>query len=172
MRNGEYENAKRYALELAEIFWPGPLLSGASGSRHPGPGGGEPGHSAHSRGDGAAHGLHQRRPLSLQGGRPNQDVLMCVQMGKTVDDPNRMKFETEEFYLKSEEEMASLFPDFPSAFPRSGASSPPIPSVPARPRILFPRQCPQASGHRCWRGCSRRLFDQVPRRPSLYSIRA
>ncbi len=39
-----------------------------------------------------------------------QDVLMCVQMGKTVDDPNRMKFETEEFYLKSEEELAALFP--------------------------------------------------------------
>ena len=30
-----------------------------------------------------------------------QDVLLCVQTGKTVDDPNRMKFQTEEFYLKS-----------------------------------------------------------------------
>ena len=39
-----------------------------------------------------------------------QDVLMCIQMGKTVDDPNRMKFETEEFYLKSEEELLALFP--------------------------------------------------------------
>ena len=27
-----------------------------------------------------------------------QDVLMCVQMGKTVDDPNRLKFETDEFF--------------------------------------------------------------------------
>ncbi len=34
-----------------------------------------------------------------------QDVLMCVQMGKTFDDPNRMKFSTEEFYLKTREEM-------------------------------------------------------------------
>ena len=39
-----------------------------------------------------------------------QDVLLCVQTGKTIDDPDRMKFETEEFYLKSEEEMRALFP--------------------------------------------------------------
>lgn len=39
-----------------------------------------------------------------------QDILMCIQMGKTVDDPGRMKFETQEFYVKSEEEMVALFP--------------------------------------------------------------
>jgi len=44
-----------------------------------------------------------------------QDVLMCVQTGKTLDEPNRMRFETEEFYLKSEEEMRALFPDLPEA---------------------------------------------------------
>lgn len=44
-----------------------------------------------------------------------QDILMCVQMGKTVDDPSRMKFETDEFYLKSEAEMLSLFPQYPEA---------------------------------------------------------
>ena len=45
-----------------------------------------------------------------------QDVLMCVQMGKTVDDPNRMKFATDEFYLKSEEELRQLFPQQAEAF--------------------------------------------------------
>jgi len=40
-----------------------------------------------------------------------QDVLMCIQMGKTVDDTNRMKFESRELYLKSEQEMRALFPD-------------------------------------------------------------
>jgi DNA polymerase-3 subunit alpha len=40
---------------------------------------------------------------------PYQDVLMCIQMEKTVDDPDRMRFETDEFYLKSPEEMAELF---------------------------------------------------------------
>ena len=44
-----------------------------------------------------------------------QDVLMCIQTGKTVDEPNRMRFETEEFYLKSEEQMRALFPDHPEA---------------------------------------------------------
>lgn len=44
-----------------------------------------------------------------------QDVLMCIQTGKTVDDIDRMRFETEEFYLKSEEEMAALFPKHPEA---------------------------------------------------------
>lgn len=41
----------------------------------------------------------------------NQDVLMCVQTGKNVSDPDRLKFEGEEFYLKSEAEMAALFPE-------------------------------------------------------------
>jgi len=43
------------------------------------------------------------------------DILLCIQMSKTVDDPSRMKFFGEEFYLKSREEMVSLFPDHPEA---------------------------------------------------------
>lgn len=38
------------------------------------------------------------------------DVLLCIQMGKTLNDPSRMKFGSEEFYLKSREEMEELFP--------------------------------------------------------------
>ena len=45
-----------------------------------------------------------------------QDVLLCIQTGKTVDDENRMKFQTEEFYLKSEEELRQLFPGCDEAF--------------------------------------------------------
>ena len=44
-----------------------------------------------------------------------QDVLLCIQTGKTVDDANRMKFQTEEFYLKSEAEMLELFPNLQEA---------------------------------------------------------
>jgi DNA polymerase-3 subunit alpha len=44
-----------------------------------------------------------------------QDVLMCIQTGKTLDEENRMKFESSEFYLKSPEEMASLFSYIPEA---------------------------------------------------------
>ncbi len=45
-----------------------------------------------------------------------QDVLLCVQTGKTVDDPNRMKFQTDEFYLKGEDELRELFPGCDEAF--------------------------------------------------------
>ena len=44
-----------------------------------------------------------------------QDVLMCVQMGKTVDDPDRLKLPGDEFYLRTGDEMAELFPDHPEA---------------------------------------------------------
>ena len=39
----------------------------------------------------------------------SQDILMCVNMRKTYDDPDRMKFDTEEFYFKTYEEMQKLF---------------------------------------------------------------
>jgi DNA polymerase-3 subunit alpha len=39
-----------------------------------------------------------------------QDTLLCIQTQVTVDTPDRLKFETDEFYIKSEEEMAALFP--------------------------------------------------------------
>ena len=44
-----------------------------------------------------------------------QDVLMCVQMQKTINDTARLKFETNEFYLKTEDEMRALFPEYPEA---------------------------------------------------------
>ncbi len=44
-----------------------------------------------------------------------QDVLLCIQTQKTVDDADRMRFETNEFYIKSEEEMRSLFPNYAEA---------------------------------------------------------
>ncbi|MGI5977150.1 MAG: DNA polymerase III subunit alpha [Candidatus Limivicinus sp.] len=40
-----------------------------------------------------------------------QDVLLCIQTGRTIDEPNRMRFETQEFYLKTEEEMRALYPE-------------------------------------------------------------
>ncbi len=43
------------------------------------------------------------------------DVLLCIQTGKTVDDQARMKFPSDEFYLKSPAEMAELFAAYPEA---------------------------------------------------------
>ena len=44
-----------------------------------------------------------------------QDILLCIQTKKTLDDPKRLKFETNEFYFKSGDEMAMLFPNLPKA---------------------------------------------------------
>ncbi len=44
-----------------------------------------------------------------------QDVLMCIQTKRTLDDPSRMKMQTQEFYMKSGDEMAALFPNLPEA---------------------------------------------------------
>ncbi|MCD7743070.1 MAG: PHP domain-containing protein, partial [Oscillospiraceae bacterium] len=44
-----------------------------------------------------------------------QDVLLCIQTGKTLDEPNRMRFAGTEYYLKSEAEMRALFPEHPEA---------------------------------------------------------
>src|SRR5918995_804177 len=43
------------------------------------------------------------------------DVLLCIGTGKFYNDPRRMKFSGEEFYVKTVEEMARIFPDHPEA---------------------------------------------------------
>ena len=45
-----------------------------------------------------------------------QDVLLCIQTGKTVDDTNRMRFPSDDFFLKSEDELRPLFPGCEEAF--------------------------------------------------------
>ena len=113
---GDYEAAKARALELDELFGRGSFYlelqdHGIPQERQ------------------AAQGLiriHQETGIPLAATNDAhylrkedariQDVLMCIQMGKTVDDPDRMKFESQELYLKSEEEMRALFPDWPEAF--------------------------------------------------------
>ena len=112
----DYEAAKAYALKLSGIFGPGNFYLELQD-----------------------HGIPEQRPvnqgimrLARETGLPlvvtndahylrredaaMQDVLLCIQTGKTVDDPNRMKFQTEEFYLKSEEELRTLFPGCEEAF--------------------------------------------------------
>ncbi|MBE6985405.1 MAG: DNA polymerase III subunit alpha [Ruminococcaceae bacterium] len=115
LRMNDYEGAKKHALEMAEIFGQGNYFLELQD-----------------------HGIVEQADvnreilrLSKETGLPvvatndahyikredsaTQDVLMCVQMGKTIDDVNRMRFETQEFYIKSEEEMRELFPNLPEA---------------------------------------------------------
>ena len=44
-----------------------------------------------------------------------QEALLCVQSGKTLADPNRFKFDAQDFYLKSPREMRELWREFPEA---------------------------------------------------------
>ena len=48
-----------------------------------------------------------------------QEVLMCIQTGKTLDDENRMRMETDQLYVKSEDEMLALFPGHADAVQRA-----------------------------------------------------
>ena len=115
LRRGDFEGAKAHALEMRELF-------------------GEDGYylelqDHHLAADPQVIAgllrLHEETGIPLvatndahyltRDDAEMQDVLMCIQTGKTVDDPNRMRFETQEFYLKSEEEMAALFPQCPEA---------------------------------------------------------
>ena len=115
LRFGDYEGAKAHALEMAEIF----------GKDH---------YYLELQDHGIPEQAEVNREilkLARETGLPlvatndahyitredsaMQDVLMCIQMGKTVEDPNRMRFETQEFYLKSEDEMKFLFPNLPEA---------------------------------------------------------
>jgi len=43
------------------------------------------------------------------------DIVLCVQTLAKVEDPDRMRFQTEEFYIKSEDEMRKIFKEFPEA---------------------------------------------------------
>lgn len=111
INNGDYEAAKAKALELNEVFGDGNFYLEIQNHGLP-------------EEEKASAGLIR---ISEETGIPlvltndahyvdkeeayYQDVLMCIQMGKTVDDTARMRFETQELYLKSESEMRSLFPD-------------------------------------------------------------
>lgn len=115
LRNGEYENAKAYALELAEIFGPDRFYLELQdhGIRE---------QTTVNRGILRIHqetGLpmvctndaHYLRKEDAQA----HDVLLCIQTGKTIDDENRMRYEPQNFYLRREEEMAELFSGYEGA---------------------------------------------------------
>ena len=43
------------------------------------------------------------------------EVLLCIQTGKTLNDTDRMRFSSDEFYFKSPDEMEALFAEYPDA---------------------------------------------------------
>ena len=112
----QYDTAKEYALKMADIFGPGNFYLELQDHGIPEQRSVNQGLLRMARETGLplvvsndAHYLRKEEAVT-------QDVLLCVQTGKTVDDTNRMKFQTEEFYLKSEEELRQLFPNCEEAF--------------------------------------------------------
>lgn len=59
----------------------------------------------------ATNDIHYVKPEDSKA----HDYLLCIQTGKLLAEPSRMRFSTEEFYMKSPGQMADLFPDFPEA---------------------------------------------------------
>ena len=48
-----------------------------------------------------------------------QDVMVCIQTGKSIQEPNRMKFQGNQFFVKSDQEMARVFKDSPDVLTRT-----------------------------------------------------
>ena len=115
LRNGEYENAKNYALQMSEIFGPDRFYLEIQD---------------HGIRDQAIVNqgilrLHQETGLPMvctndahylrKEDAEAHDVLLCIQTGKTLEDENRMRYEPRNFYLRSEAEMTDLFEDYEDA---------------------------------------------------------
>ena len=110
LRNGEYENAKKYALELADIFGPDRFYLELQ----------DHGIRDQQIVNQGILRIHQETGLPMvctndahylrKEDAEAHDVLLCIQTGKTIDDENRMRYEPRNFYLRSEAEMAALFP--------------------------------------------------------------
>ena len=112
---GNYDDAKAKALELSELFGPDSFYLEMQAHGIP---------EERKAAEGLVR-LHRETgiPLVLTNDAhyltkeeaQYQDVLLCIQTGKTLEDPDRMRFPGPEFYLKTEDEMRALFPEYPEA---------------------------------------------------------
>ncbi len=118
--NGEYENAKAYALEMRDLF-------------------GEDGFYLELQDHGIRNQavvnqgllrLHEETGIPLvctndchylaPEDAESHDVLLCIQTGKLVEDEKRMRYEPRNFYVRSTEEMEKLFTKYPEAIENTG----------------------------------------------------
>ncbi|SFP54889.1 DNA polymerase III catalytic subunit, DnaE type [Oscillibacter sp. PC13] len=115
LRNGEYENAKQYALEMAELFGPDRFYLEIQDHGIRDQAVVNQGILRIHRETGipmvCTNDAHYLRKEDAEA----HDVLLCIQTGKTLDDENRMRYEPRNFYLRSEAEMAALFGEFEGA---------------------------------------------------------
>ncbi|MDD3346488.1 DNA polymerase III subunit alpha [Oscillibacter sp.] len=120
LRNGEYENAKAYALEMSGIFGSDRFYLELQ----------DHGIREQAVVNQGILRLHQETGLPMvcsndahylrKEDAQAHDVLLCIQTGKTLDDENRMRYEPRNFYLRSEAEMAALFSGYEGAVENTG----------------------------------------------------
>ncbi len=115
LQQEDYEKAKAIALEHLEIFGPGNYYLEIQDQGIPIEKGINKQIAALSRELNiplvATNDVHYTNKEDAE----FHDILLCIQMGKTIDDPNRMRFETNQFYFKTQEEMAEVFQSYPEA---------------------------------------------------------
>ncbi len=112
----DYDAAKSAALELADIFGEGNFFLELQDHGIPEQTAVNQGIQRLSRETGLPMVVTNDAHYLRREDAAMQDVLLCIQTGKTVDDPDRMKFQGSEFYLKSEDELRQLFPNCDEAF--------------------------------------------------------
>nr|MCR5035265.1 DNA polymerase III subunit alpha [Clostridia bacterium] len=113
--NGDYEGAKREALEMLGIFGAGNFFLELQ----------DQGLEEEARILPDMKRLHEETGIPFvatndvhyvnQEDAAAQDVLMCIQTATTIDEENRMRFANDQFYLKSEDEMRRIFSNTPEA---------------------------------------------------------
>jgi len=67
-----------------------------------------------------------------------QDILLCLQTGKNYDDPKRMRFDGDQFFLKTQDQMQELFKDLPEALDNTGEIVSKIETPDLKRDILLP----------------------------------
>ena len=113
--NGDYDGAKAYALEMRDILGEDNFYLELQ----------DHGIADQTTVNRALLRMHNETGIPLvctndahylrKEDAESHDVLLCIQTGKTVDDDNRMRYEPQNFYLRSTEEMEALFSGYPDA---------------------------------------------------------
>ena len=113
--NGDYESARKEALEMLDIFGEGNYFLELQ----------DQGLEEEARILPDMKRLHEETGIPFvatndvhyvnREDAAAQDVLMCIQTATTIDEDNRMRFANDQFYLKSEDEMRRIFSNTPEA---------------------------------------------------------
>ena len=113
--NGDYDGARREALEMLDIFGEGNYYLELQDQGLEEEARILPGMKRLHKETGipfvATNDVHYVRQEDAEA----QDVLMCIQTASTIDEENRMRFPNDQFYLKSEDEMRKIFANIPEA---------------------------------------------------------